>query len=147
MSLAEVIVASAVVLLVFVILISANSIYYKTAAASLKSVKATYLLEEGQEAVIFLKNSDWTNFPAAGATSYYFRWTGTTWQATTTSALIDNAYQRAFVVSSVNRDGNDNIVSTGGSLDQNTKKVSVLVTWSDAGSTTTKSISAYITKP
>jgi hypothetical protein len=147
MSLAEVVIASAVILLVFVVLLRTNSVYYQTAVGAEKSVKATFLLEEGLEAVNYLSRSDWNNFPSPSPTVYYLNWSGVSWLATTTSLSIDNTYVRNFVIDSVNRDSNDDIVLAGGLPDQNTKKITMSALWSENGNIVTKSISAYILKP
>ena len=59
MSLVEVIIASAIVLLLSAVLISANLSYLKTANTNLKNIKAIYLAEEGIEVVNFLKSKKW----------------------------------------------------------------------------------------
>jgi Tfp pilus assembly protein PilV len=128
MSLAEVIIASAVVLLIFVILVQANLIYYNSAVSAEKSIKATLLLEAGIEEINYLSQVDWANL------------------ANSSSTIIDN-YTRSYNLENVNRDDNDNIVLSGGSLDAKTKQVIMTVSWLESGKNVTKSISSYIMKP
>ena len=81
-----------------------------------------------------------------GAT-YYLYWTGTAWISTTTPQIIETVFTRSVVLSEVNRNGSDDIVTTGGSLDDWTRKVKVTVTWTSKANraTSTKSIETYIT--
>lgn len=145
MSLVEVIIASAIVLSLSLILISVNLTYLKTTEINLKSVKSTYLIEEGIETVNFLKNNDWANLGNLG-TTYYLIWTGSAWAATTTQSYVDQIFERKFITESVNRDSNNDIVLINGILDTNTRKLTVSVSWIDASGTTTKSISSYLMK-
>ena len=145
MSLIEVIIASAIVLALSLVLISVNLAYLKTSKSTLEIVKATYLAEEGIETVNFLKNKDWANLGAV-STNYYLWWTGVTWVSTTTKSYIDQVYERKFFTENVNRDASSDITSGAGTLDANTRKLTVQVTWLSNGATTTKSISTYLMK-
>jgi type II secretory pathway pseudopilin PulG len=145
MSLIEVVIASAIILLISVVLISANYTYFNTSNANLKTVKAIYLVEEGVEAVNFIKNNNWINLGTVG-TNYYLTWQNNTWQATTTKDFIDGVYERKFVTEDVYRDGEDDIVLAGGTSDSNTRKLTVSVSWFDNSGTTTKTISVYVFK-
>ena len=144
MSLVEVIIASAIVLLLSTSLIYANIIYFKTSSTNLKTIKAIYLAEEGIEAVDFL-SSDWDNLGTVD-TNYYLIWTGSTWLATTTKNLVDEIYERKFFTEVVKRDLQDDIVLVGGSTDPNTRKLTVEVSWPDTTGMVTKSISSYVFK-
>lgn len=145
LSLVEVIIASAIILFLAVVLVSANLAYFKSAGTNLKNVKAIYLAEEGVEAVNFLKNKAWAGLGTVG-TDYYLLWNGTTWLSTTTPNVIDQLYRRKFVTESVNRDASSDITVSGGTPDANTRKLTVSVSWTDASGTTTKTLSAYLMK-
>lgn len=110
------------------------------------NIQAGFLLEEGLEAVKVLRDSGWdANIKTLNAGSnYYLTFNGSTWQSTTTNTYIDNVFERKFILENVNRDINDDI-SVSGTPDQDTKKVTVYVSWLGRNSTTTKSISTYIT--
>ena len=144
MSLVEVIIASAIVLLLSTSLIYANLVYYKTSSTNLKSVKAIYLAEEGVEVINFMSDN-WNSLGTNGV-NYYLFWDGVTWLATTTKNLVDEMYERKFYTDAVSRDLQDKIVLSGGSTDPNTRKVTVEVSWVDTTGTTTKSVSSYIFK-
>lgn len=109
--------------------------------------QAASLLEEGLEVGRLFRDQSWinlANWPAG--TIYYLTWTGSTWATTTVNALIDSKFERQVSLTNVSRDDTSkNIVSSGGTVDPNTKLVTVTVAWSTTGGTTTRSLSAYLT--
>ena len=120
--------------------------HVRAALANTQEVKASYLAEETLEVVRFLRDSGWTSNIASltNGTTYYLYWTGSTWVSTTTAQYVDDL-SRSFIVSAVNRDSNDDIVASGGTLDSGTKKIDVTVAWRPTQATTTKTISTYLT--
>ncbi|MDO8572853.1 MAG: hypothetical protein Q7S11_03765 [bacterium] len=110
------------------------------------SVQVAFLMEEGMEIAKIFRDTSWTNISGLtmGAT-YYLTWNGTTWATTTTNTFVDGMFERTLVVDDVYRDGNDDIVTSGGTIDDGVKKATVYVSWNERGATTTKSISTYIT--
>ena len=146
MSLAEILVAVFIFMVVLGTLIAINNLYLLSSSQNIKSVKAAYLAEEGIEAVRVIRDNNWTNisFSTVGVPYYInFDSASSTWKATTTPNSIES-YIRWFVLSQVERDSNGKIVSNGGIVDPDIKLVTVSVFWQDRGSTTTKSISTYI---
>ncbi len=129
LTLVEVVIASAIILAAIVTLLGVHTLYLKVALANTDSVKAAFLLEEGIEETRYLRDDSWSA-NIAGLTS------------TTTS--IDN-FERMVTLSAVYRDSNGDIVSSGGTLDTNTKLITSSVSWMVNGATTTKSISTYLT--
>jgi Tfp pilus assembly protein PilV len=145
-SVVEIVVAVALLLLIVSSLYTANIFYLKTILSNVNKVKASFLAEEGVEAVKLIRDQSWANI--SGLTvgnSYYLYWNGSMWQATTTNTYVQEVFERKFVISNVNRDSNSDIVTSGGSVDAGTKKVAVSVSWLAGTSTSTKSISTYIT--
>lgn len=145
-NLAEVMVATAIVLLIVVALVAAMNTYARLSRNSPESVKATYLAEEGIEVIKYFRDASWTSNIATLPlnTTLYLNLNGSTWSTTTTYALIDNKYDRRITISNALRDGASNIVDSGGTADTNTKKVTVTVAWSDGRATTTETMSTYI---
>jgi prepilin-type N-terminal cleavage/methylation domain-containing protein len=132
MSLIEVVIASAIFLLLSLVLVSANANYLRSSMTNLKTVKAIYLAEEGIETISFNANNDWNNLGTVD-TVY-----------TLNSSSTD--YVRTFYTEEVERDGNDDIVASGGMVDPDTRKLTVEVSWFDRSATTTKSLSTYLMK-
>lgn len=126
------------------------SLYYQQALGVSQRtgnfVRAGFLMEEGIEVAKFFRDTSWTNISGLtpGATNY-LSWTGSTWATSTVNAYVDGLFERTLVVDNVSRDSNDDIVSSGGTLDAGTKKATVTVSWNEKGATTTKSVSTYLT--
>lgn len=142
----EIIIGSAILT---VSLVATSTYFQKTLQLnqdSGKTVQASFLLEEGIEAVKFFRDSSWTNISGLTAGTYYFlQFDGTKWATTSSNIFVDNAFERKFVLNNVSRDANDDIVASGGTNDPETKKVTVSVSWLGRNGTTTKTISTYIT--
>ncbi len=144
-SLAEVLVAGAIILIVLTGLYATHTFFVTQTQTNTQKIKVSFLLEEGVEAVKTMRDLGWTNISGLTANQpYYLTFTGGRWSTTTTATRIDNVYYRSFVVQNVNRASDDDITTTGGSSDAGTRKLTVTVSWPDRGATTTRSISTYI---
>ena len=151
--LAEILVAVSIFSIVLGFLVTASNLYLGGSGESLRNAEGAYLAQEGIEAVKTIRDANWSNISSLTAgTNYYLYFdtsssTNNVWKATTTVSSL-SPFARTFKVSAVNRDSNGNIVTTGGSLDANTEKVVVSVSWkSELGNvigTTTKTLSTYI---
>jgi len=112
-------------------------------------IQSGYFLEEGIEAIKLMRDVSWTSNIAtlSPGTTYYLYWDGSIWTATTTLQKLENTYTRSFVVENVSRDGNDNIVSSGGVNDPGTKKITLNISWMRHGNkgTANDSIQTYVT--
>lgn len=146
-SIAEIVVAVAVIALSIFGFLTVAGVSLKTLRANTNNIQAAFLLEEGVEAVRILRDSGWDAnvSPLNAETNYYLSFNGTTWEATTTNIFIDNFFERKFIADNVYRDSNDDI-AVSGTLDPSTKKIIVSVSWLSQTGTTTKSISTYMTK-
>jgi len=147
-SLVEVLVSVFIFTVILSILIGANNLYLSGADANLKLTKATYLAEEGIEALKIIRDTSWTDFyniPADYDHLYFsYESASSTWKATTTDIKIDS-FSRSFILSDVYRDSNNIIVQNGGTVDPNTKEATVSISWIKRnGESITKSMSAYI---
>ncbi len=143
----EVIIGVSVISVALFSLATVSNIALKAAEESSKSIKAVFLLEEGMEAIRFLRANGWYAKIAVlnpGAV-YYFEFYNNGWRATSTNVYIDGVFERSFVLQNVNRDSGDDIAASGGTLDFGTKKITVSASWRIKTATTTKSISSYIT--
>jgi len=127
-------------------LTAVSNLALKLTEESARNTQASFLLEEGVEALKILRDSSWSIdiMPLASGTVYYLSFADHNWQTTSTNIYIDGIFERSFVLQDVNRDINDDIVSSGGILDSDTKKIIVSVSWRSRNSTTTQSVSAYI---
>ena len=145
MSLVEVVIASSIMLIVVLASSSAYNAYVKYAFANESNVQAGYLLEEGVETIVFLRDRGWTSYIATltPGTTYYLYFDGTYWTSTTTPQYVDGQFLRSFTLANVNRDSNDDI-ATSGTNDPNTKLVTITLNYFQGHATSTKTLSTYV---
>ena len=147
MGLVEVVVGVSILAVAGVSLMLAFGFYVQTAAAAPRPIQAAFLEDEGMEAMRLLRDGSWSNISSlTPGTPYYvsFNASTTVWTIGTAPKMIDSIFERKIVVASVNRDGSSNI-SASGTNDPNTKKITVSVSWSSRGATTTKQLVGYLT--
>ncbi|MFH0804483.1 MAG: hypothetical protein V1896_02690 [Candidatus Zambryskibacteria bacterium] len=120
-------------------------LYIKISLSNPSIFQASFLAEEGIEAVKFMRDNSWTSdiAPLIPGVFYTLTFDGTVWGTTTTPAFIANRFDRRISVTNVFRDISGNIANSG-SPDPNTKKVLVEVSWQKDISTTTRQITTYV---
>jgi len=145
LGLVEGVVAVAIVGTVFVAMIGAFNLFLRTALATSPELKAVFLVEEGLESVRAIRDIDWdTEIDSLTIdTPYYLSFSDGRWQLSTTQSYVDGTHERIVTFEAVNRDVDGRIVTSGGTLDPDTKKVIVSVSWSTRGSVVTKTATAY----
>lgn len=148
--LVEVVVAAAVIATVLIMLLGAVQNSVEASQRSLERSQVSYLLEEGGEAVKALRDNAWSTV-ATNVTNYYLTCaslgTSMTWSlsATTTGNLCTTgSFVRTVTIGSVYRNGADDIVTTGGTLDPLSKKVTIVVTWSTPSGSKSESLEFYL---
>ncbi len=141
----EVVIASAIILSATLGLLGVHSLYLRTTLSNLNKVKATYLAEEGLEAMRYLRDVSWDSNIAALSldTNYGVVLVGGSWQASTTATFVDG-FQRVVKLSSVYR-APDGDIDSSGTTDPDTKLLSSSVSWAEYGTTTSRFISTYLT--
>lgn len=109
--------------------------------------QALFLAEEGLEMVRYIRDAQWQHIAdLTNGTTYYLEVTGGT-IATTTVPEVIGIYTRSFMVSPVERDGNDDIVQSG-TPDSTSKYVTATVSWGNpVQSVSLTSIIADINNP
>lgn len=112
---------------------------------SVHTAQASFLLEEGAEAVKILRDNAWTNISNLNTvTDYYLVFSNNTWTLSTSPSQVGN-FTRKIRVSNVNRDAaSSDIVNSGGNLDAETKLITVSVSWNEGSRTITKTLPFYI---
>ena len=112
-----------------------------------EQTEASLYAQEGIEAVRSIKNQNWSTFtgtdcdgtPTCGLSS-----SGNSWSYSGTSNTNDK-FTRTITVEDVSRDTSGNIVETGGTNDEDTKKLTSTVTWNFSSSrSNTSSVVEYI---
>ncbi len=147
-SVIEIMIACAIISTSIFALVSSASKGVQLSNQVLKQTQASILLEEGAEAVKSIRDNLWTDISSLTVgTTYYLSFNTTTnkWSLSTTASTIDFIFTRTIVITAVNRDSNDDITTSGGTLDLRTKKVSINVSWNNSSNTTTsKDLSFYM---
>ena len=149
--LVEILVAIFIFSIILGSLITVSNSYLSGAGDNLKSTKGAYIAQEGIEAVKVIRDMSWTDISSLTYNTNYYLYfdtsstTNNIWKSTSTASTIDSIFIRTFKLNAVSRDSNGRIVSTGGTLDSNTKKLTVSVSWPSKNSTTTKDLATYIT--
>lgn len=144
----EIVVVAGIISTVFLSISQLLVLATRPIAAGAREAQAMFLAEEAIEAVRTLRNVDWTDNIASltNDTPYYPLLAGDNWSLTTSNpGVIDNTYTRTVVVSAVYRDGDDNISTSSGTLDEKTRKVTATVSWSERGQSKSVVLETYIT--
>jgi len=112
-----------------------------------KNTAASYLAAEGIEATRAIKDEDWTIISGLSVDSALHptqSGSPAKWSLNSSAETI-NGFSRQVILANVYRDSNDDIITSGGTLDPNTKKVTSTISWSDQGQSQQVSLSTYIT--
>lgn len=105
------------------------------------------LAQEGIEATRLLRDASWTDNIASSsvATPYYLlESNGVVSLTATNPGAIDGVFTREIVFNTVLRDGNDNIADSG-TADDNTRRLTVTVTWEERGQNREVELATYLT--
>jgi type II secretory pathway pseudopilin PulG len=142
----EILISATVLTIIF---ISVTSLILFSRDATLKAqrnTEALSLAEEALEVVRKMRDDGWTTNIASktSGTTYYPNISGSSWVLQTTNPDPTSYYTTTIVLSNTSRDSSDNIVSSGGTNDPDTKRVVATVAWSDSGSKSVV-LTTYIT--
>jgi type II secretory pathway pseudopilin PulG len=145
-SLVEVIVSATIITVFLSALVSLYNLQMNVIFRSARQVKATFLAEESIEAVKYMRDVSWNSYisPLSSNVDYYLVWQSGKWDTTTTNTYIDGLFERKMTLFPVSRDAQSNIVSSGGTLDPNTKKLTTTISWREGSATSTKVVSTYV---
>ncbi len=142
--LVEVIIGVAILVFIIVGVVSAYRVMIYSSGEAIRSTQAQALLEEGLEvARIFRDTASSSILNLSVGTDYTLVWNGTAWATSTTPSLIDGIFDRRMSVEQVYRDA-DNDIAGAGTLDPDTRKVTVTVSWNRGETTLTRTLSTYI---
>jgi hypothetical protein len=135
-----------VISIITMLVVSASAVAQRAISMSRQSVhrsQASFLLEEGAEATRIIRDNAWSGITnLSTATDYYLSFSGGTWILSTTP-IQDGIFTRKVVLSPVYRDVNQNIALSG-ILDNQTRLVTVTVTWAEGSSIYTKTLQLYL---
>lgn len=144
----EIIVVIAVIVAAFTAILGFFAFEAKVAERGRARIEAISLAQEAIEAVRnFRDNTTWGESTGISglltSADYHPATSSTGWEIISGNETI-NGFTRAIVFKEVYRDANDNISGLG-NKDENTRKVTVTVSWADRQGSTNESLATYIT--
>src|SRR3989344_5661009 len=108
-SLVEVIVGTSLILIAVLSVVSAFNFFLHLGFGNIRTLQAAYLLEEGIEATLLIRDDSWANISSMTvSTPYFLSWSGSFWQATPTEVVIDQTFERTVTIENVYRDADNN---------------------------------------
>lgn len=142
----EILVAGAIISVALVSLTALGNFVLRTQSYLKQNLIAANLATEAMEAAKAVKDEDWSLFGALiTGNSYYPTKTGSPqkWSLVAGEETI-GGFSRRIVLSEVQRNSDDDIVESGGIPDQGTRKVSVVVSWSERQNTYQVNLESYL---
>jgi len=132
-TLVEALVGIAIISMILVFVMYTQNLYFGVAETALQTTKATYLAEEGQEFLRYLRDEDWGQLDSlTTGTTYYFTVSGGAIDITTTPEVVDGVYSRSFTLAPLNRSVSGDFVTTGGTSDGESRIATVTVSGGEA---------------
>jgi len=126
-SILEIVISAAVITFTVATVMGVLDVYVNISLNNSKKTQAAILTEEAGEAMQIFRDLGWATkiTPLTNGTAYHLIWNGSSYEATTTPTLIHDKFYRTIKLSAVARNSSDDIVTSGGTTDPNTKKVTV----------------------
>ena len=145
-SVIEVIVALSIIFVSFFSFLALAQYSLKFQDQSESKLEAINIAAETIEATRSVRNEDWNNFSSLSLDVPYYpvissnKWT----LSSTDPGSINGVYNRWVIIEKVYRDANDDI-SSSGTEDNQTKKITAFVEWNDRGQTKQINLVTYLT--
>lgn len=111
-------------------------------AQQVQRSEATTLLKETEDSVRSVRDNGWSTFAVNG--TFHPTNNGTRWSLTSGSETV-NGFTRSVTIADVARDGSGAIVSSGGTVDPSTKKITIDVAWTQPHASSIQS-TMYVTR-
>lgn len=145
----EVLVASAIISTAVIASLGVLGTMARLQYRNTARIQASFLIDEGIEAVKTLRNASWNSSikNLAIGTKYYLYWNNHSWNVSASSTVIDGQFSRYFTLYNVYRDVNFDIVASttlGATIDQDMRGMVMSVDWVDEAGTSSKSIDTYL---
>jgi Tfp pilus assembly protein PilV len=126
-SVIEVLVAVGIFVIISVTALSAIIGATNIGRLTKEQTQAAQFAQQGYEASVSIKNNDWTNLVNG---THGLSSAGSQWSFSGGSDVDSSGkFTRTILIESVNRDANNVIVNSGGTVDENTKKITINVAW------------------
>lgn len=141
MSIVEIVVAAGIIAVSVVGIVGAIQIYLKVVYQNTRETQAVLLLDETAEALQYMRDDSFSTHIKSRVldNTYTVFWNGSGYELSTTSLALPYGMVRSVIFSSVKRDTNDQLASSG-LIDEDTIKATITITW--PYKTETKTISS-----
>lgn len=126
LSVIEILVAMSIFLIIAASITAVILGSFQSSRLAKEEDRASFLAKQGLEAVENIRNQNWANLVDG---NYGLSNSGGSWSFSGSSDVTDAKYTRVILIESVQRDGNFDIVSSGGTVDNHTKKITSTVSW------------------
>lgn len=130
MSIVEIIVAAAIIAVSVIGIVGAIQVYLKVVYQNTRETQAVLLLDETAEALQYMRDDGFGTHIESKTlgNTYTIYWDGSGYELSTSTITLPYGMTRSVVFSSIKRDGNDQIDTTG-SVDENTLKATITIAW------------------
>ncbi|MFY9457916.1 MAG: hypothetical protein WAP23_03240 [Candidatus Spechtbacterales bacterium] len=142
----EIIVVVAVILVGFTSILQLFRLQAQTERTKREELAAYAFLSEALEAVRGVRDQNWSNLSSLtlGA-DYYPVISSGAWTLSLADPGPQDGYVRWIVLNSAQRNAGSDIVSSGGTVDADTFRITAHIEWQSGGATKTKSLTTYLT--
>lgn len=142
----EIIVAVAVILFGFTAILQLFRLNIQSSIQNREGLRAHALLAEAMEAARSVRDAGWINLSAlTPGVDYYPVISAGAWALQTSNPGPVDGFSRRVVLDQARRDVNSDIVTSGGTIDPDTFRVTAYITWQSGGGTKTKNLVTYLT--
>lgn len=130
-SIVEIVIAAGIIAVSITGIVAAIQVYLKIVHQNTRESQAVLLLDETAEALQYLRDVSYQTNAADIPTNtlYTIFWNGTSYELATSTITLQYDMTRTVTFEDVYRDNSDQIVSSGGTKDYNTKKAGITITW------------------
>lgn len=145
-SLVEIIVAVSIISAALFALAAVSRVAFRSVSEASHRIQASFLLEEGFEALKMMRDGDWTTISSVPLNAERFPvFSNGSWSATTAETLIDGMFRRTVMLREVFRNPADDSIAQTGTSDPNTRQADIKVEWDERGAHRSISTVTYIT--
>ncbi|MEY4440793.1 MAG: hypothetical protein RLY49_419 [Candidatus Parcubacteria bacterium] len=138
-SIVEIVIAAGIIAVSVTGIVGAIQIYLKIVHQNAREAQAVLVLDETAEALQYLRDEGYsTNIESNPLnTEFSIFWNGSGYELGTSTITLSYEMTRTIQFEEVRRDGNDEIVSSGGVVDPDTRKAVITIEWPYQGQTKT----------
>lgn len=130
-SIVEIVISAGIIAVCVTGIVGAIRIYLSVVHQNAREAQATMLLAETSEALQYLRDQSYQTHIADKdiETDYTLIWNGNTYEISTSTIELPYNMTRTVLFEEVRRDSSDQIIESGGTVDENTRKALITIAW------------------